>query len=202
MTTNHQHYKDPSPEEQSDFALRLYFGAGNPRELVVHRAYLDLRRTVHGIKNYRDAQRKAHAYLKSVITALPGNKAITGQKSFDTWHEKTCDKLCKIFDESGYKSFHIGQAQKWINMALKYLYVFGETRAPGYSKFYRYCHVPVDNIILESQAFKDLRSFREAWSRIPEYSKYIAFQIAVRKRYHDSSPLAVEFWVWQGKIAT
>lgn len=87
-------------------------------------------------------------------------------------------------------------------MALKYLYVCGETRVPGYRAFYRYCHVPVDNVILDSQAFKELRSFHERWSRISEYSKYIAFQIGVRERYQDSSPLAVEFWEWHGKNAT
>ena len=119
------------------------------------------------------------------------------QASFDAWHEKTAKDLCGIYSAAGYKDFHIGQAQKWINMALKYVYVFGESYLPGFSKFFPYCHVPIDNIILEKDEFKDLRSSECAWSRISNYDDYFEFQLSVRQEFPDSSPLAVEFQAWQ-----
>ncbi len=91
----------------------------------------------------------------------------------------------------------IGQAQKWLNMAVKYVFVFGEGRLPGYERFFRLAHVPIDNIILESATFEGLRTFRERWSRIGNYDDYLAFQQAVRELFPDSAPLAIEFWAWQ-----
>lgn len=82
-------------------------------------------------------------------------------------------------------------------MALKYVFVFGEARLPGYARFYRFAHVPIDNIILDSKPFEGLRTFRGAWSRINDYDEYLAFQQSVRKRFPESSPLAVEFWAWR-----
>jgi len=87
-------------------------------------------------------------------------------------------------------------------MALKYVYVFGEGWLPGYSPLYSYCHVPIDNMILEDAEFKAMKTFNEAWSRISEYKKYMAFQIAVRERFKGSSPLAVEFTRWQSQLHT
>jgi len=94
----------------------------------------------------------------------------------------------------------MGQAQKWLNMALKYVYVFGESRLPGYEAFYRFCHVPIDNIALDSPAFAGLGKIDKLkpWSRIEKYKPYLEFQKDVRRRYPTSAPLAVEFWAWQG----
>lgn len=77
MTPNHHYYPDPSLKDQSDFALRLYFGVGdNLLELAVRRAYGDVRRTVYGIGDYPDAWRNACAYLLGAIASLPGHKEI------------------------------------------------------------------------------------------------------------------------------
>lgn len=86
-------------------------------------------------------------------------------------------------------------------MTLKYVFVFGSVRLPGYEAIYRFCHVPIDNIILESQTFGGIRTFTKRWSRITDYNEYLSFQRAVRERFPESSPLAVEFWVWQQPTA-
>jgi hypothetical protein len=53
------HYTDPSSEDQSEFALRLYFGDGDDKlELAIRRAHQDFSRTVHGIGKYPDARPK------------------------------------------------------------------------------------------------------------------------------------------------
>jgi hypothetical protein len=195
-------YTDPSSQDQAEFALRLYFGDGDDKlELAIRRAHQDFSRTVHGIGKCPDARQKGAAFMHSAISELAlqqdGNQVL-----FDTWHEKTAKKLCAIYMEAGYSTFYIGQAQKWMNMALKYVYVFGELRLPGYDKLFPYCHVPIDNIILEKDEFKELRSFNCAWSRISNYEEYMAFQLAVRQKFLGSSPLAVEFWAWQRNSAT
>jgi hypothetical protein len=191
-------YCNPSSEEQAEFVLRLYFGDGDDKlRLAIHRAHQDFSRTVHGIGKYPNARSKGDDFMYGAIVELAMQPKDANQALFDVWHEKTSKDLCAIYCEAGYKAFYIGQAQKWINMALKYVYVFGESRLPGYGKFFPYCHVPIDNIILEKDEFKDLRSFKCAWSRISDYGEYMAFQLSVRRKFPESSPLAVEFWAWQ-----
>ena len=190
-------YPDPSSDQQAEFVLCLYFGRdGDKLRLATRRAYLDFSRTLHGIEKYPDARQRADDFMYRTLAELAMKHGDASQEFFDAWHEKAVKDLCAIYMAAGYKNFYIGQAQKWINMTLKYVYVFGESCLPGFGKFYRYCHVPIDNIILEKDEFKHLRSFICAWSRISDYGTYLAFQLAVRKKFKDSSPLAVEFWIW------
>ena len=57
------------------------------------------------------------------------NRELTDQEEFTLWHQRLCVKLT-LLDHDSYK-LHIGQAQKWINMTLKYLSVLGEERVKG-----------------------------------------------------------------------
>ena len=191
-------YSDPSADDQANFLFRLYFGAtGDALDQVVKRAYLDFSRTVHGAGSYPEGQREASKVLRRELDSLPSNDAVLTQIEFDRWHEATCISLCSAYSKSGYEHFFIGQAQKWVNMALKYVYVFGELRLPGYSSLYRLCHVPIDNILINTREFKALFNRKVVWSRITDYSEYMAFQVAVRQSYPASAPLAVEFVAWQ-----
>ena len=197
-TSLHTAYQNPTSADQHKFLFRLYFGAkGDPLSRCISRAYLDFSRTLHGIRSSPKAFEAASAHLHNEMTSLNLAAARTTQDSFDEWHRKTCDSISLAYQKEGYANFHLGQAQKWINMTLKYVFVFGEDWLPGYSSLYAFCHVPIDNVILENHEFKTLKTFDEAWSRINDYSKYMAFQIAVRDRFKGSSPLAVEFTQWQ-----
>lgn len=188
----------PSALDQADFLLRLYFGSGDDDlTRAIRRAYQDLSRTVYGIGAHPEARPLAQETLRLELEALPTRDDVAAQSSFDAWHEDVCYKLSVAYEKGGYFGFCVGQAQKWLNMALKYIYVFGEARLPGYAGLYGFCHVPIDNIVLNSSEFEGLAQFCEAWSRITRYSDYFAFQVAVRKRFPSSPPLAVEFRVWQ-----
>ena len=195
-------YSVPTRQEQEGFLIRLYFGGqGDPLEQVLRRAYQDLSRTVHGAGAFKATHKKASALLRSQLESLSGATGVHSQPLFDTWHETTCETLCKVYADAGYETFYVGQARKWVNMALKYIYVFGEERLHGYAAHYPFCHVPIDNILLNAPEFKELSPFREAWSRITSYPKYMSFQFAVRSRFPGTAPLAVEFHVWQRRDA-
>ena len=189
---------DPSAADQAEFVLRLYFGEDDDKlRLAIRRAYQDFSRTLHGIGDYPEVRSKADAFLHHTISHLVTSVGTLSQVSFDEWHEKASKDLCKIYIQAGYKTFYLGQAQKWINMALKYVFVFGESRLPGYKKWYPNCHIPIDNVILAKDEFRSLRSYQCAWSRISDYDDYMAFQLAVRRNFPNTSPLAIEFWIWQ-----
>ena len=195
-------YENPTSADQHDFLLRLYFGGrGDALSKCIQRAYLDFSRTLRGVGSSPKAFSVAAAHLGTAIRSLRESPPAMSQESFDEWHERTCDALNSAYRGEGYKEFYVGQGQKWINMTLKYVFVFGEASLPGYSRTYNYCHVPIDNVILQDLQFKELRKFEGAWSRINDYDEYMAFQFAVRERFKGSSPLAVEFVRWQGQNA-
>jgi hypothetical protein len=206
-------FKNPTSDDQSSFLLRLYFGGGKERsdlERCNQRAYLDLSRTVWGINQDTDPHIHQHAekVLRDALAALPAVAHTFDQEKFDLWHRALCDSLKEqhrkdgYVDESGKSLFTHGQAQKWINMALKYVFVFGEKRLPGYAPLYPFCHVPIDNIMidqLDSAKCGEVPAFDgKTWSRLDDYAKYMEFQRWIRKTFSGSAPLAVEFFLWQG----
>lgn len=72
----------------------------------------------------QDAQNTASDYIKKTLT----NYSRKGSRSnFETWHSKTCDKLMKLYNSINKDGelFSYGNAQKWINMTLKYIFLLG-----------------------------------------------------------------------------
>jgi len=195
-------YPDPSETEQNKFLRRLYFGQGHDYLLLcLERAYLDMCRTAHGISQFPSAYSAAITLLHQRLSQLASQKCHLDSERFDKWHESICLDLVASYQQHDYRLFSIGQAQKWINMAFKYVYVIGRNELPGFASFYSLCHIPIDNIIIKHSAFAGAPRFKCAWSRITTYDSYLAYQHWVRKSFHGSSPLAVEFRLWQGTPA-
>lgn len=202
-------FNNPTQVEQDEFLFRLYFGSDkDDLTRCIWRAYLDLCRTVHGIAKHPSIYAGAETELRKAIANLPRYFGqLINQDKFDDWHREQCDKLIGLYKNGGYAEngndrFTHGQAQKWINMTLKYVFVFGEDRLPGYQQLYGYCHVPIDNIIIDRLKAKcsDVPPLEGApWSRLEKYDTYLTFQRWVRDRFPGSAPLAVEFFLWQEK---
>jgi hypothetical protein len=194
----------PTAAAQRMHLLLFFFGAGSDViELCVNRAYRDFNRTLHELRKHPNASGPGRKYLYNRLKALPLETSVNDEVSFDAWHRKTCHDLIDEFKNAGYTKMHVGQSQKWLNMALKYIFLFDEAEIDGYIKFFPFCHVPIDNIILKSPCFDGAPSFGCAWSRIDDYKKYIEFQNWARAKFSGHSPLAVEFEAWaQNQNAT
>ena len=114
---------------------------------------------------------------------------ITSQESFDKWHEKTCGKIIDCYDgvNSNKSIFTYGNAQKWLNMALKYLWLLGAL--PNDIKEER-LHAPIDSYIL--QKLRNLKAEGvtcsadtfyykgNSWSKISDYNDYFDLQKVIR----------------------
>jgi hypothetical protein len=93
----------------------------------------------------------------------------------------------------------LGQAQKWINMSVKYA-IGG--RLPGFERFERYAHMPIDRILLKELTAQP--KFRAAvsllpigaWSRLADATAYSAFQREVRALAAPDAPLMLELALW------
>ena len=182
-----------SKTDRSNFLLFLYFGKSNDYlDNCINRAYRDFNRTLHGfskLENKDEIYSEAKEYLRKSLLNLSSDKSIDSQDSFDDWHKRLCEELRVLFDSYSYKTLFIGQSQKWINMTLKYIYMFHKKNS-GFENLFQFSHIPIDNIILSKLDYKDLTS---AWSRINNYEEYFKVQKHVREVAANQKMTAFEF---------
>jgi hypothetical protein len=188
-----------STNDWDDFVAVCYFGRdGDWLDRCIWRAYLDMNRTLHGMSKlgelHSDWRTAMLRVLKDRLTILPGVHAWT-QASFDAWHHESVDMLKRISSEHGFSSLSVGQAQKWINMSIKYAIALGERRMPGFFRVYDVAHVALDNIVLERLTELGMSPLGCAWSKILDYSQYMAVQEWVRKHF-PTVPVEAEYDLW------
>lgn len=201
------------------------------------RAYLDLARTVEfkystskldKMKKKNSPQNEkdeAKAFIKekeklineiceSMLAAIDGKEC--NNNDFNEWHEKKCksikNNMNKAVDKTNnfiikVNTFTIGQAQKWLNMTLKYLWLLN-ILPDGLNE--EYLHIPVDSYIIEAVgAKKDNYQYglelvspisKSSWSSWDNYDKYMDFQGEVKKvikeKYNSLTPLEWESLAW------
>jgi hypothetical protein len=193
------HYPVPSREEHFDFLIRCYFGEGDDLlRLCIHRAYLDFNRTLHGFANHKRAnhlRQRGYDCMFTLLNAFKGKK-IRSQLKFDKWHEAACIQLQQQYRSGGFKHFSVGQAQKWLNMSMKYVFAIGERRLPGFVHLYQFAHIPIDNVFLNAAAGLGGPRLPVAWSRLDDYDTYLNCQQTFRDLFRGSIPLAAEFRLW------
>lgn len=187
-----------------DFWIRCYLGSTDGTDLIklsINRAYRDLNRTIHGMKNV-DITKSKNNYVSlsdkvKESTQILLNTKFKNQVDFDLEHEKQCLALIEEFKtlySSENLKFQIGQSQKWINMTLKYLYALGKDRHRLSLDNYQYFHIPIDNIIQEElhQEYS-ISPLKSKWSRIESYQEYLDFQLMVREKIKGRIPMDIEF---------
>ena len=164
------------------------------------KAYADLQRTLQGMGTHPDRdilKQKTHESITAFVDDLA---TINSQEEFDQAHKRWCEKTVAEFEQyahptrTGFK-FHYGQAQKWLNMTLKYLAVLDH---PDVQRVYPYLHVPLDQYVYNEASREGIKRLT-AWSRLgPE--KYITYQESpremVKAKGKYSCPLDWEADVW------
>ena len=186
----------------------MYFGAADEKNGFISRAYRDMSRTLHGLAelknkealkaNAREALLKSLRELKSQSAPLVPNDLAA---DFDAWHRRTCANLIDAFTPF---DCHYGQAQKWLNMTIKYKWLF--TDGNELKNWYAVAHVPVDDYVLRAARKRNIvRPAKAEWSRWDKPEEYEAFQKEIRSyaAKHDTTPLAVEhdWWMEQSEKA-
>lgn len=202
--TMHQTYPTPTSAEQRAFLISFLFGGEvNPGvSQCVARAYLDLSRTAHGISKEAGAnqlKRDAHLLAKSLLTEAIGTTKPWTPSAFDRWHEAACSQVCAHYRVGRYPMFRVGQAQKWLNMSIKYalsLSALEMLHVVNLRALRRVAHVPLDNIVIEALRSFNAPRLRCPWSRIADYGEYLRLQHWIRKQFKESLPLDVEFHIW------
>lgn len=177
------------------FLKDAYFGNWRKEEdaylAAGKRAYRDFCRTIRGMKEDNDKNEQKNTISEAIFISL-AEVAPKTQEDFDKWHHSMCEQIIKSYNTTA--KLYYGQAQKWLNMALKYAIVL---EIPQAMKVVPFMHVPVDNIVLRLLENKIKPSSADAWSRW-NYKTYIDFQQKLRTYLQDKqAPIVWEFTHWQ-----
>ena len=184
-----------------------------------NKAYMDLCRTIRF--KTEDGNIKAEYKTKICDMLVNNYDALTDavkstddkQTVFDKEHNRICEEIIKTYSEIS--EFTYGQAQKWLNMMLKYVLLIEENSA-----LKSYLHIPVDSYIMQSVGSdnpklkyclklecitqknctvdKYSESTSKPWSKW-DYEEYIAFQNSIRTAIAESdynSPIEWENEAW------
>lgn len=187
----------------------------DPRDWAIRRAYTDMsRRTLHFRKGTSDEEKAdlkgcAVNAIRKALEDLAKKKCMRDQDAFDEWHRKLSNNLCHIYNDSDLleEDFTCGQAQKWINMTMKYLWTYEITGIepsvlPSMKEIETFLHIPLDRKILKKNysgiKLSGAGSDGYAWSKIQDYESYNSYQKEIReailKEYE--SPIVFELKHW------
>lgn len=218
-------------EKLMNFLVYSYFGcdisdpAEEKKQKCARRAYLDLARTVKYQyssseldKAKKDPDKCEYRNMRNntitnICKELIGSIAMYPGKNadFDSWHKSVCheienkmnDNKSELLKEG--EDFTFGQAQKWVNMTLKYMWLL-DMLPEGISA--EDLHVPIDSFILK--ALKDdgisdisdkdgtYKYKEEAWSRLTT-DNYDTIQKEIRKvakKKENNTPIEWESTAW------
>ena len=157
-----------------------------------------------------DSTPDARSLLKKhVDEVLNGSYNDSSQEKYDEDFLTLAKEICIRINNNG-GHFHFGNAQKLINMTLKYFYVM-RYKNTDYGERFKYCHCPMDKKLLSYiwdtstiNGFTKTR-FTDSWGNedfekgncMPE--RYKAFQEAVMKRTKEmgmQNRLEYDYYVW------
>ena len=158
--------------------VRDFSGAAN-------KAYADMaRRTLRikeGPKGRIKLKKNATKVLRQAVESLKIDSS-----DFRKWHEKSCDALIACY--GGQLSY--GQAQKWLNMLLKYLYVYD---VKGYESLFaeerpRTMDLPVDTTVIKKLRKYGVNPPAIGWSKWDK-GTYCAYQASARDALRSAADI-------------
>lgn len=184
-------------------------------KVCADRAYLDLCRTLRYKKTIGDCERKKFKKKSIDMIIIEGCENLYKKnikEEYDETHQMLCEKLCKMYNEADiFDAGHIfsyGQAQKWVNMTMKYFVLMKYESSNG--SLLSIMHIPVDNYVLE--AFESEKSFpqemkneykEKPWSKWDE-DTYLSFinnlrELVEAKKTDYDTCFEWEYNIWNNK---
>lgn len=180
-----------------EFLLFSYFGITKnelekddeaTKEKIVkkcaERAYRDMCRTLKFISDSDENRKAFRKDIYCIIVRRVNNDLFQcNDENFDNVHHEICnDIIIKANESKILQTFSYGQAQKWLNMTIKYMRMFNcFIKLMNDNDLENKLHVPVDAyIITKAKEEFGIMGPRDPWSKWDE-KKYKNFQDNLRK---------------------
>lgn len=88
-------------------------------------------------------------WLASELYEYINNGKVETQVSFDDWHHNICDEFSRKCNTAGlsrrFGCVRYGLAQKFVNIALKYIYCFVDADSVDKNQKFDFCHIALDS---------------------------------------------------------
>lgn len=193
------------------------------------KAYLDMNRTMTFKDEGKGCEKKRIEWRREGTEIIrKGIDRIT-EGDYDKIHKDICDDLMNVYEyklviRRGGKRTDLpttltyGQAQKWVNMTLKYLWtlvrldVLKGDVACRITACEKKLHVPLDSYILRYASGEKMGASPQNglkatiksvgdWSKLNNYNAYIGYQMEIREKINDGAfPMEWELKHWHKAI--
>lgn len=193
---NQKNLKTNVNEDLLKFLKFSYFGAlTNLKEAAANRAYRDMCRTIR----FNGLCEETRLELKKEVNRKLITKIENIKDNFEIWHKEACGLIIEKYEKHRIELTY-GQAQKWVNMTIKYLYMLNEHT---FDNIFEFLHIPIDNYIFKAVKEKlGIDKPKNPWSKLDE-TEYLNYQNDIRKKLKEEenyiSPLDWEFKIWLDK---
>lgn len=141
-------------------------------------AYADMaRHTLRSNIALEDKKRKKEEVISLLKMAFLNVIKAKQKLLYDDWHRQVCDRIIKSYASLGIRLSY-GQAQKWLNMLVKYIYVYNLDKFMGFFNYIvdiQNLHMPIDNKIIEIAQKKLSVRKPKSWSKM-NYDEYMKYQ--------------------------
>ena len=114
---------------------------------------------------------------------------------FEKWEKSTADKIREIYKNNGIDLYTYGNAQKWINMTIKY--IFSSNYMNHNVDIYEVAYLPIDSII-QQIAYKELgvKKLSCAWSKCDDWEEIERYQNDIQKAILTNTKYKSRLW-WE-----
>lgn len=172
----------------------------NNEKATAKRAYRDMCRTIRFEKGVSQKQKNdcRARVVKLIETEIKNCNSIDTVEKYDKFHDSLCLHIIDCYDNQTIAEITYGQAQKWVNMTMKYLCVLYEGQCDWLNKIYSFLHIPIDSIILDKAKKEFPNEFpvnNTPWSQLSR-EEYITIQNKLRAVIKDVTLMDWEFKAW------
>lgn len=190
-------------EQVNRFYQRCIFGTEeNKTVAAAKRAYRDLCRTIKFLN--KDLEKRGIAYDNAIaalqyIETYINSDISFNREMYDDFHKTLCNAIITLYKHDNVANLSYGQAQKWVNMTMKYLCVLMNVEENVWFKsVYNHIHIPIDSIVLKQAFISFPNHFPEqnkiSWSNL-DRERYIDIQTKFREVI-TTAPMDWEFEIW------
>ena len=131
--------------------------------------------------------------------ALKNIMDVNNECDFEKWEEELAKKIRKIYKEDNHIVLYTyGNAQKWINMSIKY--IFSADSVDFNKKIFEVCYLPIDRAI-QNAATRDLgvRPLNEAWSKCDDWEEIKNYQKSIKDAIGQKTHYGPRLW-WECNV--
>lgn len=151
-----------------------------------------LKQGKYGSEKLKVPRQEYEPILSAALSDIYDNKHIT-EKQFINWETNLAQEIRAIYHKNGIDLYTYGNSQKWINMAIKYLY--SSDHIDDNHKLFEVCYLPIDRIV-QDQAYKELgiKRLPVAWSKCDNWQDILDYEENIKNAIKEKTNNSRLWW--------